>query len=66
MKLYPPKCSEDLPSLAGLYTLRPFQSPEGYSRPGIMYVLTSHHRAQAHTDLSLSVTHYTNRKQIHT
>ena len=30
--LYPPKCSHDLPPLAGLYTRTPFQSPEGYSR----------------------------------
>ena len=30
--LYPPKCSHDLPPLAGLYTRKPFQSPEGYSR----------------------------------
>ena len=30
--LYPPKCSHNLPSLAGLYTGTPFQSPEGYSR----------------------------------
>ena len=30
--LCPPKCSHDLPSLAGLYTRKPFQSPEGYSR----------------------------------
>ena len=30
--LYPPKCSHDLPPLAGLYTQKPFQSPEGYSR----------------------------------
>ena len=30
--LYPPKCSHDIPSLAGLYTRTPFQSPAGYSR----------------------------------
>ena len=30
--LYPPKCSHDLPPLAGLYTRKPFQSPGGYSR----------------------------------
>ena len=30
--LYPPKCSHDLPPLAGLYTRIPFQSPEGYFR----------------------------------
>ena len=30
--LYPPKDSHDLFSLAGLYTQKPFQSPEGYSR----------------------------------
>ena len=30
--LYPPKCSHDLPSLASLYTGRPFQSPERYFR----------------------------------
>ena len=30
--LYPSKCSHNLPSLAGLYAQKPFQSPEGYSR----------------------------------
>ena len=25
--LYPPKCSHDLPPLAGLYTRKPFESP---------------------------------------
>ena len=30
--LYPPKRSHDLPPLAGLYTQKPFQPPEGYSR----------------------------------
>ena len=30
--LYPPKRSQDLPPLAGLYTRKPFQSPGGYSR----------------------------------
>ena len=30
--LYPPRCSHDLPPLAGLYTRKPFQSPEGYSK----------------------------------
>ena len=30
--LYQPKCSHDLPPLAGLYTRKPFQSPGGYSR----------------------------------
>ena len=30
--LYPPKCSHDLPPLAGLYIQTPFQSPEGYFR----------------------------------
>ena len=30
--LYPPKCSHDLPPLAGLYTQKPFQYPEAYSR----------------------------------
>ena len=30
--LYPPKCSHNLPPLAGLYTRKPFQSPGGYSR----------------------------------
>ena len=30
--LYPPKCSHDLPPLAGLYTREPFQFPEEYSR----------------------------------
>ena len=30
--LYPPKCSHDLPPLAGLYTRKPFKSPGGYSR----------------------------------
>ena len=29
--LYPPKCSHDLPSLVGLYTRKPFQSPGRYS-----------------------------------
>ena len=29
--LYPPKCSHNLPPLAGLYTRKPFQSPGGYS-----------------------------------
>ena len=29
--LYPPKCSHDLPPLAGLYTWKPFQFPGGYS-----------------------------------
>ena len=29
--LYPPKCSHDLSPQAGLYTRKPFQSPEGYS-----------------------------------
>ena len=30
--MYPPTCSHNLPSLAGLYTRKPFQYPEGYSR----------------------------------
>ena len=35
--LYPPKRSHDLPPLAGLYTRKPFQSPEGYSRAAAAY-----------------------------
>ena len=30
--LVPPRCSHDLPSRAGMYTRRPSQSTEGYSR----------------------------------
>ena len=30
--LYPLKCSHNLPSIAGLYTQKPFLYPEGYSR----------------------------------
>ena len=39
--LYPPKCSVDLPSLAGLYKWKPFQSPKGYSRAVGSIKLTS-------------------------
>ena len=47
--LYPPKCSHDLPSLAGLYTRKPFQSPKRYARAA----------GSIYSSLAVSGTHFT-------
>ena len=51
--LYPPKCSHNLPPLAGLYTQKPFQSPRD-----IPEQLAAYSAQALSTALSMLGTHF--------